>query len=92
MTMEDDDLQIAEMDRELSRPWLNDLRTGSLIESARNAVSQYGVIRAVDRSGVVGELLDLLEAVTARLSAGAGFDAGFDASTKCRESQTEVEP
>ena len=59
----------AEMDRELSRPWLKDLRTKSLMESASHAVRQYGTIRAVDKSGVVGELLDLLEAVTARLSA-----------------------
>lgn len=67
MSTDDDLLRIAELDRELSRPWLADLRTESLIESARNAVGQYGAIRAVDRSGVVGELLDLLEAVTDRL-------------------------
>lgn len=65
----DDEERIAEMDRELSRPWLKDLRTKSLMESASHAVRQYGTIRAVDRSGVAGELLDLLEAVTARLSA-----------------------
>ena len=65
----DGEERIAEMDRELSRPWLKDLRTKSLMESASHAVRQYGTIRAVDKSGVVGELLDLLEAVTARLSA-----------------------
>ena len=64
-----DEERIAEMDHELSRPWLKDLRTKSLMESASHTVGQYGTIRAVDRSGVVGELLDLLEAVTARLSA-----------------------
>lgn len=67
--MPDDDAVIARLDTELSRPWLTNLRTGSLIRAARERVSEYEQVRIADASGIVGELLDLLAATTDRLEA-----------------------
>lgn len=73
-----DDEMLARLDAETSRPWLGDLRTDTLVTRARIAVDGYSHLRLYDKSGVIGELVDLLQAVTERLSAdsGQGADRG----------------
>lgn len=64
--MADDEL-LAQLDAEVSRPWLSDLRTDALIRQARYVADASQQIRVVDGSGVVGELLDLVGALADRL-------------------------
>lgn len=68
----DDDEVIARLDRQIERPWIRDMKTETLITQSRNATSTYQLIRVSDQSGIVGELLDLLEEVTHRLARHPG--------------------
>lgn len=75
--MSDDNL-LARLDAETSRPWLRDLRTDQLVSRARGTAESYAHIRLADESGVVGELLDLLGAVTDRLASTAPSTSGIN--------------
>lgn len=71
-----DDEVLARLDAETSRPWLHDLRTDQLVSRARGTADSYAHIRLADESGVVGELLDLVVAVTERLASTDSSNGG----------------